>query len=162
MHLFDISVEGGQHFKESETLTAGNTATVFDTEFGKMGLAICYDFRFPELSRLMVEDGAKVLITPAAFNMTTGPAHWDVLFRSRAVDNQAYTIGVAPARDVDSCYASYGNSIVVSPWGNVLMHMDEKEGMSVVELDIDYVDKVRSELPLLAHRRKDIYTCKRV
>lgn len=161
VHLFDIAVEGGQCFKESETLSPGNAATVFDTEFGKMGLAICYDFRFPELSRLMVDEGAKVLIVPAAFNMTTGPAHWEVMFRSRAVDNQVYTIGVAPARDVDSCYVSYGNSIIVSPWGEVIERMDEKEGFRIATLDMDYVDKVRRELPLLAHRRKDCYRCER-
>lgn len=157
MHLFDIAVEGGQCFKESETLTAGNEVTVFDTEFGKMGLAVCYDFRFPELSRLMVDEGAKAIIVPAAFNMTTGPAHWEVMFRSRAIDNQVYTIGVAPSRDVNSCYTSYGNSIIVSPWGDVVVQMDEKEGLSVAELNLDYVEKVRKELPLLAHRRKDIY-----
>lgn len=157
MHLFDIAVEGGQYFKESETLTPGNSVTVFETEFGKMGLAVCYDFRFPELSRLMVDEGAKVLIVPAAFNMTTGPAHWEVMFRSRAIDNQVYTIGTAPARDIDSCYTSYGNSIIVSPWGEVIEIMDEKEGLSVTELDLGYVEKIRKELPLLAHRRKDIY-----
>ena len=157
MHLFDIAVEGGQCFKESETLTAGNEVTVFETEFGKMGLAICYDLRFPELSRLMVDKGAKVIIAPAAFNMTTGPAHWEIMFRSRAIDNQVYTIGTAPARDVSSCYTSYGNSMIVSPWGEVVVRMDEKEGFSIGTLELDYVEKVRKELPLLAHRRKDIY-----
>jgi len=162
MHLFDIAVEGGQHFKESETLTPGNDVTVFETEFGKMGLAICYDFRFPELSRLMVDKGAKVLIVPAAFNMTTGPAHWEIMFRSRAVDNQVYTVGVAPARDVNSCYVSYGNSIIVSPWGEVIERMDEKEGFRIGTLDLDFVEKVRKELPLLEHRRRDIYRCERI
>lgn len=162
MHLFDIAVQGGQHFKESETLTAGNEVTVFETEFGKMGLAICYDLRFPELSRLMVDKGAKVIVAPAAFNMTTGPAHWEVMFRSRAVDNQVYTIGIAPARDVNSCYTSYGNSLMVSPWGEIIVQMDEKEGFAVGMLDLDYVEKVRRELPLLAHRRKDIYKCQEI
>lgn len=159
MHLFDIAVEGGQYFKESDTLTAGNEVTVFETEFGKMGLAVCYDFRFPELARLMVDAGAKAIFVPGAFNMTTGPAHWDVMFRSRAIDNQVYTIGVAPSRDVNSCYTSYGNSIIVAPWGNVVAQMDEKEGFLIGTLDLDYVEKVRRELPLLAHRRKDIYVC---
>lgn len=162
MHLFDIDVEGGQYFKESETLTSGRDITVFETEFGKMGLAICYDIRFPELSRLMVDEGAKVIIVPAAFNMTTGPAHWDILFRSRALDNQVYTIGAAPARDNSSCYVSYGNSIIVSPWGNVIRHMNEKEGLSIAELDLDYIEKIRRELPLLEHRRKDIYTLSKI
>ncbi len=157
MHLFDIDVKGGQYFKESDTLTAGNTVNVFETEFGRIGLAVCYDFRFPELARLMVEEGAKAIIVPAAFNMTTGPAHWEVMFRSRAIDNQVYTIGTAPARDENSCYTSYGNSIIVSPWGEVKLRMDEKEGIALETLDFDYVEKVREQLPLLVQRRKDIY-----
>ena len=162
MHLFDIDIKGGQYFKESETLTAGNTVTVFETEFGKIGLAVCYDFRFPELARLMVEEGAKAIIVPAAFNMTTGPAHWEIMFRSRAIDNQVYTIGTAPARDINSCYTSYGNSIMVSPWGEVIRRLDEKEGIALETLDFDYVERVREQLPLLVQRRKDIYNCNKL
>jgi len=157
MHLFDISVSGGQHFKESDTLTPGNQVTVFTTEFCKIGLAICYDFRFPELCRLMSDQGAKVMIIPAAFNMTTGPAHWEILFRLRAVDNQVFTVGAAPARQLGASYISYGNSIVVSPWGDVLARLDENEGMALADLDLTLVDNVRRELPLLAHRRQDLY-----
>ena len=157
VHLFDIDVKGGQAFKESDTLTPGDNITVFNTEFGKIGLCICFDFRFPELGRLMAQDGAKIIIVPAAFNMTTGPAHWDLMFRSRAVDNQVYTIGCAPSRDVDSCYISYGNSLVVSPWGDILYKMNEKEGYKIIKLDLDYVDKIRKELPLLSARRVDLY-----
>lgn len=160
VHLFDIDIEGGQTFKESDTLTAGNKVTVFDTEFCKIGLCICFDFRFPELARLMAQNGAKIMIVPAAFNMTTGPAHWDLMFRSRAVDNQVYTIGCAPSRDVNGCYVSYGNSIVVSPFGDIIYKMDEKEGYKIVEIDLDYVDKVRKELPLLSARRLDLYDLK--
>ncbi|MBQ8089882.1 MAG: carbon-nitrogen hydrolase family protein, partial [Pyramidobacter sp.] len=98
-HLFDIDVPGGQRFKESETLTAGDEITTFDTEVGRMGLLICYDFRFPEMSRVMANRGAKVIFVPAAFNMTTGPAHWEILFRCRAQDYQVFTVGAAPARD---------------------------------------------------------------
>jgi len=157
MHLFDIDVKGGQYFKESDTLSPGSELNVFETEFGKFGLAICYDFRFPEVGRILVEKGAKAIIVPAAFNMTTGPAHWEIMFRSRALDNQVYTIGVAPARDEKSSYVSYANSIVVSPWGNVIERMDEKESYRIVEIDFDYVEKVRNELPLLKHRRTDVY-----
>ena len=157
VHLFDIDVENGQSFKESDTLTAGDKVTVFDTEFGKIGLCICFDFRFPEIARLMAQNGAKAIIVPAAFNMTTGPAHWDLMFRSRAVDNQVYAIGCAPSRDVDGCYISYGNSIVVSPWGDILYKMDEKEGYKIIEIDLDYVDKIRKELPLMSARRLDLY-----
>lgn len=160
MHLFDIDVEGGQSFKESDVLTSGQSVTVFETEFCKVGLAICYDIRFPELSRLMVADGAEVIIVPGAFNMTTGPAHWEILFRGRALDNQVYTIGVAPARDYGAKYTSYGNSIVASPWGNIINRMDEKEGYIIQEIDLDFVKKVRNELPLLKHIRRDIYTLK--
>lgn len=158
MHLFDIDVKGGQYFKESDTFTPGRDVTVFETEFCKMGLAICYDIRFPELSRLMAAEGAEVIIYPAAFNMTTGPAHWELSFRARALDNQVYTIGVAPARDMKAPYHSYGNSIVASPWGNVLNRLDENSGYIIQEIDLDYVKKVREELPLLKHVRRDIYT----
>lgn len=96
MHLFDIDVKGKITFKESDVLTAGNDFTIADTEFGKIGIGICYDVRFPELARIMVREGALVLFYPGAFNMTTGPAHWELLFKSRALDNQAYCVGVAP------------------------------------------------------------------
>lgn len=157
MHLFDIDIKGGQYFKESDTLTPGDQVTVFDTEFGRMGLCICYDFRFPELARLMVDEGTQVIIVPAAFNMTTGPLHWELMFRQRAVDNQVYTIGAAPARDLNAGYHSWGHSIAADPWGKVLMEMEEKPAVKVVELELDEVKKVREQLPLLKHRRGDIY-----
>ena len=157
VHLFDIDIKGKQTFKESDTLNAGDEVTVFDTEFGKIGLCICYDFRFPELTRLMVNKGAKAIIVPASFNMTTGPAHWHVMFRSRAIDNQVYTIGCSPARDYNSSYISYGHSLIVSPFGEILYELDDKEDMITYSIDLDYVDKVREELPLLYHRRNDLY-----
>lgn len=162
MHLFDIDIEGGQYFKESDTFTPGNDVTVFDTEFGRMGVAVCYDIRFPELSRLMALEGAQVIIIPGAFNMTTGPAHWELSFRARALDNQVYTVGVAPARDLDFSYHSYGNSIAVSPWGTVTGRMDEKEGYIITEIDLGYVGKIREQLPLLKHVRGDVYTLKKL
>jgi predicted amidohydrolase len=161
MHLFDIDVKGGQRFFESDTLSPGNDVTVFSTPFCKMGLCICYDFRFPELARLMVDAGAKVILVPAAFNMTTGPAHWELLFRQRAVDNQVYTVGVAPARDPSASYQSWGHSIVCSPWGEVLMQADEKESVAITSLDLDRVDEIRRQLPLLLQRRTDVYRLKR-
>lgn len=157
VHLFDIDVKGGQTFKESDTLTAGDSDTVFDTEFGKMGVMLCFDIRFPELSRMMVNDGAKVIFVPAAFNMTTGPAHWELSFRTRALDNQIYMVGCAPARDVSAGYISWGHSIVTDPWGRVIDMLDEKKGILLAELDMDYEEQVREELPLLKSRRKDIY-----
>ena len=156
-HLFDINVSGGQCFKESDTLSPGSRIGCFETEFGKIGLCVCYDFRFPETARLMAQEGAKVILVPAAFNMTTGPAHWELMFRQRAVESQCFVIGTAPARDKNSSYVSWGHSIAVDPWGTILTQMDEKEGVRVVTLDFDYLEKVRSELPLLRHRRTDLY-----
>lgn len=157
VHLFDIDVKGGQTFKESDTLTAGDSDTVFDTEFGKIGVMLCFDIRFPELSRMMVNDGARIVFVPAAFNMTTGPAHWELSFRTRALDNQIYMVGCAPARDVSAGYISWGHSIVTDPWGRVTDMLDEKKGILLAELDMDYEEQVREELPLLKSRRKDIY-----
>ena len=157
VHLFDIDVTGGQTFKESDTLTAGDHDTVFDTEFGRMGVILCFDIRFPELARMMVNDGAKAIFVPAAFNMTTGPAHWELSFRTRALDNQIYMIGCAPMRDESAGYISWGHSIVTHPWGRVIYMLDEKEGVLLTELDLDYEEQVREELPLLKSRRKDMY-----
>ena len=157
VHLFDIDIKGGQTFKESDTLTAGDSDTVFDTEFGKIGVMLCFDIRFPELSRMMVNDGVKVIFVPAAFNMTTGPAHWELSFRTRALDNQIYMVGCAPARDVSAGYISWGHSIVTDPWGRVTGMLDENEGILLAELDMDYEEQVREELPLLKSRRKDMY-----
>ena len=157
VHLFDIDVKGGQTFKESDTLTAGDSDTVFDTEFGKIGVMLCFDIRFPELSRMMVNDGARIVFVPAAFNMTTGPAHWELSFCTRALDNQIYLVGCAPARDVSAGYISWGHSIVTDPWGRVTGMLDENEGILLAELDMDYEEQVREELPLLKSRRKDMY-----
>lgn len=157
VHLFDIDIEGGQAFRESATLTAGNKATVFETEFGKMGLCICYDIRFPELARIMADQGAKVILCPGAFNLTTGPAHWELLYRTRAVDNQVYYIATSPARDMDASYVAYGHSMVVDPWGIIISEMGDKAQMRVVDIDLDRIDEVREQLPLMKHRRKDIY-----
>ena len=158
MHLFDISVEGGQHFQESDTLTAGEEVTVFDTPWGKVGLCICYDYRFPELARLMTLKGAQLIIVPAAFNMTTGPAHWELMFRSRSLDNQLYSVGVAPARDESGGYVSYANSIVTSPWGEVLHRLGTEQEVALMEIDLSRNETVRQQLPLLKHRRIDLYT----
>lgn len=156
-HLFDIDIKNGQYFKESDILSPGDTHTVVDTEFGKIGVAICYDFRFPAFSRKMALEGAKILIVPGAFNMTTGPAHWELLFRQRAVDNQVFCVGVSPARDYDGVYVSYANSIITSPWGDIVERFDESEKCTVTEIDLDYLDSIREQLPLLKHSREELY-----
>lgn len=157
VHLFDIDVEGGISFRESDTLSPGNGLTVVDTEFCRIGVAICYDVRFPEMSRLMALEGAELIILPAAFNMTTGPVHWDLSMRMRALDNQVYFAAVSPARDMNGVYQAYGNSCVASPWGEFAAHTDETEGILYCDIDLERVKKVRKELPLLKHRREDLY-----
>lgn len=156
-HLFDINVPGGQYFMESDTFTAGRDLTTFDTPWGKFGLMICYDIRFPELARLLALAGAQAILVPAAFNMTTGPAHWEISFRMRALDNQIFMAGCAPARDMQSPYTAWGHSIVTDPWGSVLAQMEETEGVLTVELDFARLEQVRQQLPLLKHRRTDFY-----
>ena len=161
MHLFDIDVKDKITFKESDVLTAGDNVTMGETEFGKIGIGICYDVRFPELARLMVEDGALMLCYPGAFNMTTGPAHWELLFKSRALDNQVYCVGVAPALNEDASYHSFGHSIVTNPWGEVISQASEKEELIICEIDLDEITKIREELPLLKNKRDDLYEIKR-
>jgi len=150
VHLFVIDVVGGQRFFESETFSPGDEVTVFESQFGLIGLCICFDMRFPELARLMALKGAEVIVAPGAFNMTTGPAHWEIMFRQRAVDNQVFTVGVAPARDQDFEYVSYGNSIVCSPWGDVIQRAGAEEATLIAELDLHENERIRAQLPLLS------------
>ena len=162
MHLYDVDVEGGISFMESATLSPGNEVTLVETQYGKFGVGICYDIRFPEYTRILSLAGAKVVFMPAAFNMTSGPAHWEFNFRCRAFENQVYIIGTAPARDVTANYVSYGHSIAVSPWGEIIDQMDEKPGTLIVDIDLDYVEKIRNEFPMLKHRRNDLYQIKMI
>ena len=157
MHLFDIDVKDRITFKESDVLTAGNDFTIADTEFGKIGIGICYDIRFPELARIMVENGALILFYHGAFNMTTGPAHWELLFKSRALDNQVYCVGVAPALNEDASYHSFGHSIITNPWGDIIAEADTKEELIIGEIDLSEIKKIREELPLLKNKRRDLY-----
>ena len=125
-----------------------------------MGICICFDCRFPEIVRLMTLRGARMILVPAAFNMTTGPTHWELMFRGRAVDNQCYMIGTSDARDEQAGYISWGHSLVVSPWGDVVTQMDEKPGIQITEIDLGRVDAIREQLPLLSARRTDLYELK--
>jgi len=158
MHLFDVAFDNGQVFRESDTFTAGSDVTTFS--FGGMtfGLCICFDLRFPELSRLMTLEGAQAIIVPAAFNMTTGPLHWETMFRQRATDDQVYTMGVAPARDEKGPYVSYANSILCDPLGQVLCRADAQPCILYGELAVEKIDAARRQLPLLSARRTDLYT----
>ncbi|KAM0752754.1 carbon-nitrogen hydrolase [Meredithblackwellia eburnea MCA 4105] len=158
IHLFDIDIPGGITFKESETLTGGEWLTIIETEFGKIGVAICYDLRFPELAMLAARKGCIAMIYPAAFNTTTGPLHWDILTKGRAVDNQMYIIMCSPARATSGDgYKAWGYSGVTNPMGKIVAQLDEKEGILFADIDVEEINKARAGIPVTIQRRFDVY-----
>jgi len=162
VHLFDIDVPGKITFRESDTLTAGSSTTSFDTPFGKIGVAICYDIRFPEFGMLHRKEGCVMIVYPGAFNMTTGPAHWNLLQRARAVDNQIYIAAVSPARSSNpDDYQAWGHSSVVSPWGVTLVEAegaDQPQQILFCDLDFTKVDEFQTNVPTALQKRPDIYS----
>ncbi|KAI3402953.1 NIT3 [Candida oxycetoniae] len=160
-HLFDIDIPNGITFQESVTLTAGDKATVFRLgEYGNVGLGICYDIRFPELASIASRspNNAFAMFYPGAFNTTTGPLHWHLLARARAVDNELFTILCSPARDVGgSGYQAYGHSLVVDPLGKIIAEAGDGEEILYAELDKDLLPKARESIPVHYQRRFDIY-----
>lgn len=167
VHLFDIDVPGKITFRESETLTGGNRMSLFDagSAFGRVGVGICYDVRFPELALLMAKEGAGLLIYPGAFNMVTGPAHWELLMRARALDCQTFVVAASPARTAAPAtpgkyahYTAWGHSMCVSPWGEVLAELQEGPGVMVVDLDMARLAEVRQSIPTSKQKREDVYS----
>jgi len=156
-HLFDVDIKGGITFKESDVLSPGQAYTLVDLGFTKIGVCICYDMRFPEFIRQMVLKGAQLVTIPAAFNTTTGPAHWSVTARARAIDNQCFVALASPARSKTSTYQAYGHSLMVNPWGEVLGEMDKEPGCLTLDLDLREIETVRQALPLLKHRKEEVY-----
>ncbi len=156
IHLFDVDLPGMQ-FHESNTFTPGNEITVFDTPFGRFGLAVCFDVRFPELFRAMARRGAQVIFLPAQFNMTTGPAHWESTLRIRAVDNELFFVGASAARYEGFSYECWGHSMILDPFGAALAEADEKEQILLAEIDLGRIDEVRAQLPTFLHLREEIY-----
>ncbi|KAK7106654.1 omega-amidase NIT2-like [Littorina saxatilis] len=157
IHLFDIDVPGKIRFQESESLTPGNTFTCFKTPYCDVGVAICYDIRFAELAQVYAQRGCKLLVYPGAFNMTTGPAHWEALQKGRALDNQLYVATVSPARDESASYVAWGHSTVVSPWGEIVATTEHEEKIVYADIDMARVEEVRTMVPLRNQRRHDLY-----
>ncbi|CAA3019664.1 omega-amidase, chloroplastic isoform X1 [Olea europaea var. sylvestris] len=157
IHLFDIDIPGKITFKESKTLTAGESPTIVDTEIGRIGIGICYDIRFQELATLYAARGAHLLCYPGAFNMTTGPLHWELLQRARAVDNQLYVATCSPARDVGAGYVAWGHSTLVGPFGEVLATTEHDEAIIISDIDYSQIELRRTNLPLEKQRRGDLY-----
>ncbi|XP_056132173.1 omega-amidase NIT2 [Lampris incognitus] len=158
IHLFDIDVPGKIRFQESETLSPGSGLSVFDTSFCKVGIGICYDIRFAELAQLYSKKGCQLLVYPGAFNMTTGPAHWELLQRGRALDNQVYVATASPARDETASYVAWGHSTVVNPWGEVISKAGSEEAVVYADIDLQYLADVRQQIPITAQRRSDLYS----
>ncbi|BAT78016.1 Omega-amidase protein [Vigna angularis] len=157
IHLFDIDIPGKITFIESKTLTAGETPTIVDTEVGRIGIGICYDIRFPELAMIYAARGAHLLCYPGAFNMTTGPLHWELLQRARATDNQLYVATCSPARDTGSGYVAWGHSTLVGPFGEVLATTEHDEAIIIAEIDYSILEQRRTNLPVTKQRRGDLY-----
>ncbi|KAL7635231.1 UNVERIFIED_CONTAM: hypothetical protein RMT77_014218 [Armadillidium vulgare] len=157
IHLFDIDIPGGITFKESETLSPGNSLATFEVLGFKVGLGICYDVRFAELAQIYSKMGCHLLVYPGAFNMTTGPLHWELLQRGRAVDNQVYIATASLARDTSGSFIAWGHSTVVDPMGKILATSEEKEDVVYCELDLKHLNKVRKMIPITFQRRSDVY-----
>ena len=150
IHLFGFR-KGDEHYDEAATIEAGSDVIVVDTPAGRLGLAICYDLRFPELFRAMGR--VDLIVVPAAFTDTTGRAHWELLLRARAVENQCYVLASAQGGRHPTGRMTHGNSMIVDPWGEVVARMDKGEGVVVAELDPNRIAEVRCSLPALNHRR---------
>jgi predicted amidohydrolase len=156
IHLFDADPPGGQPSRESSVYSPGEAVVTAETEFGRVGLSICYDVRFPELYRMLAVAGAQILFVPSSFRYETGRDHWDVLLRARAIEDQAFVVAAgqwgtwgSPGRE----RRSYGNSLAVDPWGRVLARAPEGVGVTFAELDLAEIRRVREVLPALRHRR---------
>lgn len=159
VHLFDIDIPGHITFRESDVLSAGSHITLVDLPpYGRVGLAICYDVRFPELAAVAGRRGAFALFYPGAFNLTTGPLHWRLLARARAVDNQVYVALCSPARDMtEGAYHAYGHSLVAGPMAAVLAEAGEDEEVVYADLRPEDIESARSGIPLRTQRRFDVY-----
>lgn len=155
IHLFDVDIPGGATFRESATIAAGAEVVVARTALGAIGLSICYDLRFPELYRKLVDAGAEILAVPSAFTLHTGRDHWHPLLRARAIEAQAWVLGPAQEGKHDSggLRHSYGHSLIVDPWGTVVAERGDGEGFCIAEVDLGTVARVRAQMPVATHRR---------
>lgn len=154
IHLFDVDVEDGTgRYRESTHTHPGSGLTLVDTPFGRLGLAVCYDVRFPELFRALAEAGATLIALPAAFTEPTGDAHWDVLVRARAIENQCYLLAAGQQGQHANGRRTWGHSMVVDPWGRVVAQLPQGEGVVSAQIDSAEMARIRDRLPALKHRR---------
>ena len=152
IHLFDADLANGESYKESETIASGAEVVVVNTPFGRLGLAVCYDLRFPELFRKLIDQGAEIIALPAAFTATTGKAHWEVLVRARAIENLCFMIAANQGGFHFNGRNTYGDSMVVDPWGNVLNRLSQGAGVVIADVDLEHMHNTRRTFPCLQHR----------
>jgi predicted amidohydrolase len=153
IHLYDVEISGRVSYQESRSVAAGTEVVVADVNGVPTGLSICYDLRFPELYRRLVDHGARVLVVPAAFMLHTGRDHWEVLLRARAIENQCYVLAAGQIGDHEPGRTCFGRSMIIDPWGTVLAQAPDVVGIVTADLDLGRLDTIRHELPSLANRR---------
>ena len=153
IHLFDVSLPSGESYRESNTVEAGEEAVAVSLPWGRIGLSVCYDLRFPQLYRSLAKAGAEILTVPSAFTETTGKAHWHVLLRARVIENSCFVMAPAQGGTHANGRKTYGHSLIVGPWGDVLAEAGTEPGVIMAELDLDEVADVRGRLPALQHDR---------
>lgn len=156
LHLFDVDVDGVE-YRESDHEEAGSEVVTFEIGNRVIGLAICYDLRFPELFRALAERGAAVVCLPAAFTPKTGRDHWEVLVRARAIENQCFFVAADQFGEAEPGFSFWGHSVIADPWGRLLGELEEGVGHIMAGLDFDQLDRVRDDLPALRHRRTDLF-----
>ena len=156
LHLFDVTVSSGPSYKESNVILPGNEIVTAETDLGCFGMSICYDIRFPEMYRIMVLQGAQVIFTPAAFTLFTGRDHWEPILRTRAIECGTYLI--APNQvGKKTTFQTQGKSMIIDPWGNVIAQASDFPGVITAEIDLDYINAVRAQVPSIANRRAEVY-----
>ena len=158
IHLFDVTVSNEESYNESETYDAGEKICVLDTPFGRLGVAICYDLRFPELFRHMVEQKVELIAIPAAFTASTGRAHWDVLVRARAIENLCYVVAADQGGFHVNGRETYGDSMIVNPWGTVLTRLKRGTGVICSDIEHDRLAEIRQKFPVLKHRKTHLFS----
>ncbi|HED12366.1 MAG TPA: carbon-nitrogen hydrolase family protein [Gammaproteobacteria bacterium] len=153
VHLFDVEVSSQEAYRESAVIRPGQEVVLADTTVAKLGLSICYDLRFPELYRELSARGAQILLLPAAFTVTTGRAHWELLLRARAIENQCYVIAAAQTGHHANGRDTWGHSMIINPWGDILCQLDGGEGVITAPFDLTFLNNIRQRFPSLQHRR---------
>jgi predicted amidohydrolase len=153
IHLFDVDLPTGESWRESAAYAPGEEAVVVDTPVGRLGLSICYDLRFPALYAALSEAGATILSIPAAFTVPTGKAHWHTLMRARAIENATWVVSAAQVGTHEDGRSTFGHSLVVDPWGEIVLDMGEQPGVAFADLDPARCNEVRAQIPVIAHRR---------